>query len=270
MCLGHTGFAPTHGMCAFPGYTSQVWVALQELSEADPGLHALPRSKQLKFRFSGTPQRRRFSWFQYFVPFPVPSSSSDRCLASAVPPSWGCDLSPPPSLPLSFLGVQQANLLRCAVCLFWGADLWLRPSRQMSTIWNPKESWLPMKSACSLVDNASLGPWLPPSSSGCPHLPVSGRGWAGMQSASSAQSFVLWVGLVVSSVRALHGIAIPPSGLLSLVSSFKLPLGHSALVLTLSNAAPASLPSPCLLVVDAGVCAVSLLGVAFRHVICGF
>ena len=124
-CLSHTGFAPTHGMCAFPGYTSQVWVALQELSEAGPGLHALPRSKQLKFRFSGTPQRRRFSWFQYFVPFPVPSSSSDSCLASAVPPSWGCDLSPPPFLPLSFLGVQQANLLRCAVCLFWGADLWL-------------------------------------------------------------------------------------------------------------------------------------------------
>ena len=25
----------------------------------------------------------------------------------------------------SFLGVQWVHLLRCAVCLFWGADLWL-------------------------------------------------------------------------------------------------------------------------------------------------
>ena len=69
-----------------------------------------------------------------------------------------CNLSLPPSLPLSFLGVEQARLLRCAMCLFWGADLWLRPSQLMSTIQNPKKSWLATKPACSLVDNASLGP----------------------------------------------------------------------------------------------------------------
>ena len=28
-CLGHTGFTPTHGMCAFPVYTAQAQVALQ-------------------------------------------------------------------------------------------------------------------------------------------------------------------------------------------------------------------------------------------------
>ena len=33
-----------------------------ELSEAGTGLHALPRSKPLKFRFSGTPQRCRLGW----------------------------------------------------------------------------------------------------------------------------------------------------------------------------------------------------------------
>ena len=54
--------------------------------------------------------------------------------------------------------------------------------------------------------------------------------------------------------------AIPQSGLLSQVNSLRLPLGHSGLVLTLSNAAPASLPSLHLLVVDAGVCAASPLG----------
>ena len=31
----------------------------RELSDAGPGLHALPRSKPLRFRFSGTPQRHR-------------------------------------------------------------------------------------------------------------------------------------------------------------------------------------------------------------------
>ena len=55
-------------------------------------------------------------------------------------------------------------------------------------------------------------------------------------------------------------VAIPQSGLLAQVSSLRLPLGHSGPVLTLSNAARASLPSPRLLVADAGVCTASLLG----------
>ena len=54
------------------------------------------------------------------------------------------------------------------------------------------------------------------------------------------------------------------------VSSFRLPSGHSGLVLTLSNAARASLPSPRLLVANARVCAVSPLEVTTGHVICGF
>ena len=81
---------------------------------------------------------------------------------------------PPPSLLLGFLGVQPAHLLR-----------------QMLTVQNPKKSWLAMKPACSLVEDASLGLQLPTSGSGCPRLPVSGGGWAGPQLASSAQSFVL-------------------------------------------------------------------------------
>ena len=39
-------------------------------------------------------------------------------------------------------------------------------------------------------------------------------------------------------------VAIPQSGLLAQLSSLRLPLGHSGLVLTLSNAACDSLPSP--------------------------
>ena len=128
----------------------------QELSEAGPGLYALPRSKLLRFR--------------YFVPFPETSSSGDQVFGECD----CCDLSPPPSLPLSFLGVQPAHLLR-----------------QMLTVQNPKKPWLAVKPACSLVDNASQGLQLSPSNSGCPCLPVSRGGWAGLQPASSAQSFVL-------------------------------------------------------------------------------
>ena len=55
-------------------------------------------------------------------------------------------------------------------------------------------------------------------------------------------------------------VAILQSRLLAQVSSLRLPLGHSGPVLTLSNAARTSLPSPRLLIADAGVCAASPLG----------
>ena len=73
----------------------------------------------------------------------------------------------------------------------------------------------------------------------------------------------------MSYVRALHRIIIPQFGLLSQASSLRLPSGHSGLVLTLSNAAGASLSSPPLQEGDASVWAAALLGVV-RHVICGF
>ena len=163
------------------------------------------------------------------------------------------------------LKVAVTCRLPCLCCLvFWVYN------RHTFSVQNMKKSWLATKPSCSLVDNASLGPQLPPSSSGCPRLPITGGGWGSPQTASSAQSFVLWAGLAVSWVRAFHGVAIPQSGLLSQVSSLRLPLGHSGLVLTLSNAAPASLSRPCLLVVDACVCTASPLGVTVGHVICGF
>ena len=54
-------------------------------------------------------------------------------------------------------------------------------------------------------------------------------------------------------------VAIPQSGLLAQVSSLRLPLGHSGPVLTLSKAAPASLPSPRLLLRGVGICPASPL-----------
>ena len=99
---------PAHGMYAFPVYTAQSpGCSAGELSKAGPGLHALPRSKLLSFRFSGTPQRHTRGWTCILCPSLVQAAQVTRCLVSAVAPSRGCDLSPPPSLPLGFLGVHQ-------------------------------------------------------------------------------------------------------------------------------------------------------------------
>ena len=154
----------------FPGLSrsgSGTQIVLRRADSVGPAFCALPRSKQL--RWPGAWQAQS-------------------------PPVEGWDLSSPLFLLLGFLGVQLAHHHVSLV----GADLWLQPSWRMWTIQNPKKSWLATKPACSLVDDASLGPRLPASGSGFPCLPVFDRGWASPQSASSAQPFVLWAGLAVS------------------------------------------------------------------------
>ena len=128
-CLGCTGFAPAHGVCTFLVYTSQApGCSARELSEVGPGLCAFPRSKPLRFRFSGTPQRHSLGWACVLCPSQVQAAQATGCLVSVVSPGRECILSPPWSQPLGFLGAQQEHCLRCAVCLFRGADLWLQPS----------------------------------------------------------------------------------------------------------------------------------------------
>ena len=84
-CLGLTGFVPAHGVCAFPVYTSQaLGCSAGELSEVGPGLHALPRSKPLRFRFSGTPQRHRLGWACILCPSQVQAAQATRFLASTL------------------------------------------------------------------------------------------------------------------------------------------------------------------------------------------
>ena len=169
-CPGRTGFAPAHGVCAFPVYTAQApgcsvcnclrralgCVRFPGLSRSGSGsqvLHkgadsvgpafcALPRSKLLRFRFLGTPTKAQTRLGQHFVPFPGPSSSGDQVLSEHSAPQVWCVLSPPPSQPLDLLGGSRPARLRWAVCLFWGADLWLRPSQRMSTAQNPNKSRL--------------------------------------------------------------------------------------------------------------------------------
>ena len=58
-CSGHTGFAPAHEFVLLLSTLLRLQAALQG---AGHGLCALPRPKPLRFRFSGTPQRRRLGW----------------------------------------------------------------------------------------------------------------------------------------------------------------------------------------------------------------
>ena len=115
-CLGHPCFAPAYGVCAFPVYTAQApGCSAGVLSKAGPGLRALPRSKPLRFRFSGAPQRHKLGWACVLCRSQVRAAQVTRCLAHALSPMW-CVLSPPLSQPLGFLGVQREHHPRCAVC----------------------------------------------------------------------------------------------------------------------------------------------------------
>ena len=64
--------------------------------------------------------------------------------------------------------------------------------------------------------------------------------------------------------------AVPRFKLVTHKSSLRLSSGHSGPVPTLSNAARSSPFRPRLLVADAGAWGTFLLGVVFKHVICGF
>ena len=179
-CPGHTGFAPAHSVCAFPVYTAQApGCSAGKLSKAGPALQALPRSKP-SGSGSRVLQKAQTRLGLRFVPFPGRSSSGDQVLGERTLPGGQCVLSPPASQPLSFLGVQWECHLGCAVCLLWGADLWLRPSWQMSTLQDPRKTWLATGSLLAVWWRVpSLGPrlplafrlWLPPAS-----LPLKGDG----------------------------------------------------------------------------------------------
>ena len=155
-------------------------------------VHALPRSKPLRFRFLGSPQRRRLRWACVLCLSQVRAAQVTRCLVSAVP-------SPRPleaafyRLPVrrSVFWVYSSRTFSGEQCVSSGKLISGCDPPSGLTIQNPKKSWLAVKPSCSLVEDASLGSQLPPSGSGCPPLRVSDGRWAGPQLANSAQSFVL-------------------------------------------------------------------------------
>ena len=160
--FSHTGFAPAHGVCAFPVYTAKDLGC----SAGNCLIRALCCMHSPGLSHSGSGSRVFHKGAHLVGPVFCACPRSEQLRQ---PGAWqaqsplveGCILSPTLSQLLDFLGVQQVRLLRCAVCLFQGADLWLWPSWQMLTVQNTEKSWLAKKSACSLVDNASLGLWLP-------------------------------------------------------------------------------------------------------------
>ena len=114
----------------------------RELYEAGSKMYVLPRPKSLRFRFLGTPQRYRLGWACNLCPSQVQGAQMPRCLVSTLSQLGWCILTPPWSQPLGFLGMQQECRLRCAMCLLWRADLWLRPSWWISNVQDPRKTWL--------------------------------------------------------------------------------------------------------------------------------
>ena len=110
-CFSHARPAPTHGAHR-SGSRLLHWVQ----SEVGPGLHEPSRSKLLRFRHSGSPQRRRLGW-------PCVLGPSQVRVAQVFGERSHCDLSPLPSLLLGFLGGPLAPLLR-----------------RMVTVQNPKKA----------------------------------------------------------------------------------------------------------------------------------
>ena len=76
-------------MCPPCAYCSGSRLLHWEPSEAGPGLPAPPRSKLLRFRHSGSPQRRRLHWACILCPSQVRAAQVMRCLASTVTATYG-------------------------------------------------------------------------------------------------------------------------------------------------------------------------------------
>ena len=101
----------------------------QELSEASPGLYAPPRSKLLRFRYSGSPQRHRLSWACILCSSQVQTAQVTGCLASVVAVTYclpvpaaqfsGCTTSTPSQADVDHPEFQEV-LVSNEACLQFG------------------------------------------------------------------------------------------------------------------------------------------------------
>ena len=170
------------------------------------------------------------------------------------------------------------------MCLLWEVDLGLWSSWQMSTVQDPRKTWLATGSLLTVgwrmqvfgAKTTAAPCLLALAVAGLP-LCLRWRGGACMQPSSPlvfTQSCVLWVGQAASqslwlesSLFFFFSLAIPHLGLLFHISPLRLSSGYLGPVLTLSTnyAVRSSLSSPHSLVVDASVWATSLLAVLVRR-----
>ena len=181
--------------CAFPVDTAQApGCSAGKLSKACPGLRALPRTKPLMFRFSGTPQRHSLGWVCVLCPSQVWAAQATRCLVSAL--SLVCTASyhlPDPAARFSGCAARVPSQV-CRV-----SPGGCQPPQIPGTLGYQLGACSQFGGGCRLWGRDCL---LPSSSGYCQpaSLPPVGGG-ADPQPASSplvfAQSFVLWVGQAV-------------------------------------------------------------------------
>ena len=96
-----------------------------ELSEVSPGLHATPKSKLLRFRQSGSPQRH--SWACVLCPSQVRAAQVARCSVSTVAVTYllpvtrfsGCTISAPSQVDIDCPEPQEV-LVSKEACLKFG------------------------------------------------------------------------------------------------------------------------------------------------------
>ena len=101
----------------------------RERSEGGPELYALPRSKLLRFRYLGSPQRHRLGWACLLCPSQVRAAQVIRCLVSAVAvtyrlpvpatPFSGCTTSAPSQVDVDHPESQEV-LVSNEACLQFG------------------------------------------------------------------------------------------------------------------------------------------------------
>ena len=159
----------------------------------------------------------------------------------------------------------------------------MRPSWRMSTIQDPRKTWLATGSLLTFwrrmpvsVTEIAAAPCLP--ALAVAHLPLcllrrEQPIWYSLNPLLCEQASLhvrAFRGKFSLSVFFFSSLAIPQFRLLSHICSLGLSSGHSVQVLTLSTdyAAHASLSSPCLLVANTSIWATSPLAVAVRRVFC--
>ena len=112
-CLGHGEFDHALSVCAFRVYTAHApGCSAGELSNAGPGLRALPKSKPLSFRFSSTSQRHRLIWVCVLCPSQVQAAQAIMCLVSALSQVCGASYHLPGPSPLVSWLRHQSTISR--------------------------------------------------------------------------------------------------------------------------------------------------------------
>ena len=235
LCSGHTGFAPYGGVCAFPVYPAQapgcsIW--------SGPCVDAVP--------VFGSSTKARIRLRLRFVPSP----------ASAVQAARGVGALSPMRRAVSLAPARAAGRVPAACfCLEELASSRDPPRRRIlrKSLDRTRGLFAGWEGVASLGLSLPLSP--PPAS----YL-QRGRGGSSLEFLSP---------LVLRTAGGVFGLVNFSSLSHSLKELPPTALRAFGPVLTLSNAARSSPFRPYLLVAGAGVWSTLMLGVAFRHVICG-